>query len=75
MTVSLLVLHGEIRLNLAAEVWDAYQGHRADSLGVRSCSNGPRIAQWPTYVDQALRSGSNFSYPEIVPFGSSSDLK
>jgi hypothetical protein len=27
------------------------------------------------YVDQALRAGSNLSYPEAVPFGSSSDLK
>jgi hypothetical protein len=28
-----------------------------------------------TYVNQALRSGSNPNYPETVPFGSSSDLK
>lgn len=28
-----------------------------------------------TYVNQALRSGSNSNYPETVPFGSSSDLK
>jgi hypothetical protein len=51
------------------------RGHRADSLGGVSGRNIPRFTRWPTYVDQALKPGSNLNYPETVPFGPSSDLK
>jgi hypothetical protein len=50
------------------------RGHRADSLGA-FLQEHTEVYPWPTYVDEALKPGSNLNYSETVPFGPSSDLK